>query len=25
MIENDLSPETVQCDCHDTDDVPVLG
>ena len=25
MIENDLSPETVQCECHDTDDVPVLG
>ncbi len=25
MIENRLSPETVQCDCHDADDVPGLG
>ncbi|MFC7019768.1 MULTISPECIES: type B DNA-directed DNA polymerase [Haloarcula] len=25
MCEHNLSPETVRCDCHDTDDVPGLG
>ena len=25
MCEYNLSPETVRCDCHDTDDVPGLG
>ena len=25
MCVNDLSPETVRCTCHDTDDVPGLG
>ena len=25
MVEYNISPETVRCDCHDTDDVPRLG
>jgi DNA polymerase I len=25
MCVHNLSPETVRCDCHDTDDVPTLG
>jgi len=25
MCVHDLSPETVRCECHDTDDVPVIG
>jgi DNA polymerase I len=25
MVEYNISPETVRCDCHDTDDVPGLG
>ncbi len=25
MVEYNISPETVRCDCHDTDDVPDLG
>jgi DNA polymerase I len=25
MVEYNISPETVCCDCHDTDDVPGLG
>jgi len=25
MVTRNLSPETVRCDCHDTDDVPELG
>ncbi len=25
MCVNNLSPETVRCDCHDTDDMPGLG
>jgi DNA polymerase I len=25
MVEYNISPETVRCDCHDTEDVPGLG
>jgi DNA polymerase I len=25
MVEHNISPETVRCDCHDGDDVPGLG